>query len=232
MSKSRRFRFSTRTLLFMIALMALSIAFIRQNVELRSLRPQSRLHATKKIPTAVPIGGISFVEAVESKTEGHTCINKVFIAKDGRKRYESITSKNGLVTIYDDWGIQRLHLSPIKKTATAYAAVEEFGKGFKLKDWLSRFVEVVKSPESELGRRNISGTYAVGYSGSSNAIPDGTVEVWVDEDTGELMQVKVDTPSETMKLFDIGYRDTLDESLFKFTAPEDYSIVHAQFDNR
>ena len=222
MQRLRHLRFKLRSAILLILFIAMFVAMMSQFQRIAELQNQVRqLRANIESPTAT-VRAISFIEVVQDKESGERYMNKVFIAEDGRKLVESLTSKRGLVSIFDDFGIQRLLLRPSKKSATVFEAVEEVGGGQDLNTWLSNFQRLVENPEDDLGRKEMNGKTARGFLSKQNG---DTYTVWVKDATGEPLQVEVDDTHRTTAMYDIQYYDTLDEAMFSFDAPDDYAVV-------
>ena len=128
MSDKRNLRFSILSILKTFTFFSLLFVVILQYFQARNLREQVRLLQYIRVLPTASASGISYVEVVRQNEDGSTYINKVYIAKDGRKRSESITSKHSTISVYDDWGLHRVVLRPKTKTATEFAEVEEFGR--------------------------------------------------------------------------------------------------------
>jgi outer membrane lipoprotein-sorting protein len=222
MQPLRRLRFRLRSVVLLVLFITMSFAILSQLRRIENLQGQVRdLRANLESPIAT-VRAVSFIEVGGVKQSGQHFMNKVFIAEDGRKRVESLTSKRGLVSIYDDVGIQRLYLHPGTQTATVFEAVEEFGGGADLHDWIRVYQQLSVNPEKELGRRELNGKTARGFLTKQNG---SSYAVWVNDATGEPLQVESDDKGMTTQMFDIQYHDALNEVMFSFEAPEAYNVV-------
>ena len=151
-----------------------------------------------------------------------TVSNLLTRSADGRKRVEHLTSKRGLISIFDDWGLQRLILESTTKSATVYESLERSRSGLDLEHWIRSFQTLTETPAKELGQRELFGKPATGFSVRKD---NCVYEIWVNEATGEPMQIEIDSPMKTRRMFDIQYHEELDGTAFGFDVPKGYTEV-------
>ena len=166
---------------------------------------------------------ISYIETVASKDRVGTYRNKVFLAEDGRKRVEHLTAKHGLVSIFDDWGIQRLILRTEEKTASVWEEIEPFGRaGWKLQNWIEDLQKLCNAADKELGFKRLDGHNAVGILAKKN---DRTFTIYVDANTGSPVRIGIDDPREYITLTEFEFHNKTNDPIFRFDAPETYTVV-------
>lgn len=165
---------------------------------------------------------VSYIEIVRFKDRNDSYMNKVFIAADGRKRYESFTSEQGLISIFDDWGIQRLFLNPIAKTATTFEANEEHGEGENLAQWLKDFKDIVDNADTRLGTKDLYRYSATGFSAQRG---DTSCDVWINDSTREPTEITIDMPDRVTRLIEIAFHKEVADELFSFGVPVGYTVV-------
>ena len=176
----------------------------------------------KDPPSHDIIAGLSFIEIGRQKDSNHTYVNRVLMSVDGRKRTESLTNKSGLVSLYDNWGIQRLYLNPLNKTATVFEAVEPDNSGTNLDEWIAGIAKIKSSANHELGTKKLGNESKSGFSWTTR---DNNQEVWFDDETGSIRDVVVDSTEQEIRLMNIQFHDSLDAALFSFLPPEGFTIA-------
>lgn len=166
---------------------------------------------------------ISYVELGVSKDRVETYRNRVFHVEDGRKRVEHLTAKHGLISIFDDWGIQRLYMRTEKQTASVWDDIEPFGQGpGKLQNWIEDLERLCNSPTKDLGVKKLDGRWVTGLVAQEH---DRSFTIWVDVNSRSPVRIGIDEPGQYMTLTEFEFHQKSNESIFSFHVPKNYTVV-------
>jgi outer membrane lipoprotein-sorting protein len=212
----------------------------------RTMRPASKVVAAAAMVLLVVVAlswptpsgrgsGLAFADVVEQLNTVHTArfrmtmrvdgqpetVARAFLLEPSRMRIEFLSGLvKGLVTIKDSVGGKTISFSPETKWASISQddGVPEAKNYFEvLRSFRDRATEL-------LGERELEGRIATGYRVEDGG---GLVTVWADRETGLPMLIHCTAMPHggEVVLSDFEYNVRLDESLFDFTPPPDYTVV-------
>lgn len=153
---------------------------------------------------------------------------KIQVADDGRQRQET---SGGSIMILDPSPQIRLTLVPQTKLAIV-SQPHIFPADHVVKhpvDWLEFLKSHGDKPDRSLGEKMLEGRKVIGFETKQK---QSTYAIWIDSQSGELVQVEHDMPIKGMSVTKVimsnfRFSKTLDESLFSFEAPEGYRTLNS-----
>lgn len=150
----------------------------------------------------------------------------VMVSEDGRERREMLDT----VSIHDASGRARITLIERDKTAIVSASPDVASKlPARQSQWLNQLRSHGKNPDKELGVQNIGRHSCTGFEVK---IQHSIFSIWVDDRSGELVQVEIVGMPEGSSVTkcvmkDFEFNQSFDESLFAYDPPAGYKTIES-----
>jgi outer membrane lipoprotein-sorting protein len=125
-----------------------------------------------------------------------------------------------------DWSKGKfLTLAPQEKQAVAATLkdIEKFGQRQWLRNWLADLKKIIGSKEAkEIGGKSFENHSCKGWEVTNF---EGTVTVWANEKTAELVRVEIITGIVRTVMSEFNFNPQLDESQFSLEVPKGYEMI-------